>query len=67
MKIFKIVSNLLKFEINIFKFKFKKMNIQREGSLNIAKKPIFQYNFNENKKNTVLLLKDKTVSIHNDS
>ena len=43
------------------------MNIQREGSLNIAKKPIFQYNFNENKKNTVLLLKDKTVSIHNDS
>jgi hypothetical protein len=43
------------------------MNIERESSLNIAKKPIFQYNYNESNKNTVLLLKDKTVSIQSDA
>ena len=39
------------------------MNLQKENSLNIAKKPIFEYNYNEKNKNSVLLLKEKTVSI----
>ena len=43
------------------------MNIEGESSLNIAKKPIFQYNYNEDNKNTLLKMKDKTVSIQSDN